>query len=436
MNTVAHESEEAAIDIGGRPDPRRTWPQRLTVAALVLAALASFTVAAGLAFGYWVISDRRLVAIDAPAADIAPGAGQPVVVVGGRTTTGAEDDATPQGVDGDATLAEPGAANFLVVGADNNDCGVDGTEVDDRSGLGERSDTIMIWRANPSADQLAVLSLPRDLYVDVAGGRKSRINSTYERNDPRRLIETIDRNFGIPVDHYVQVDFCAFQRLVDAVGGVSVPFDAPTRDRASGLLVPEAGCVELRGEQALAYVRSRKYQFEDPPGSGNWVTDGTSDFGRIGRQQDFLRRLVTKVIDEGLYSPRIATAIIETNRDYLVVDTGLTLRRMLEFANTLRRLDPAEIATFRVESSSATIDTGQEIEWPRLGSDNMQAILAVFRGEATIASAPEQVFQTDPTTPVDDTNDGTNDGTIDEPVEVQVEDNTVGVVPDIDIICT
>ncbi|MEY2959712.1 MAG: hypothetical protein RLZZ01_2280, partial [Actinomycetota bacterium] len=327
-------------------------------------------------------------------------------------------------------------ANFLIVGADNNVCTVEGAAVDDdRIGLGERSDTIMIWRANPSADQLAVLSLPRDLYVDVAGGRKARINSAYERNDPTRLIETIDRNFGIPIDHYVQVDFCAFQRLVDAVGGVAVPFDAPTRDRASGLFVPEAGCVTLRGEQALAYVRSRKYQYEDPPGSDNWVTDGTSDFGRIGRQQDFLRRVVSKVIADGLYSPRIATAIIETNRQYLVVDTGLTLRRMLEFANTLRRLDPTEITTFRVESRTATTDSGDQIEWPRLGGDNMQAILAVFRGEATIASAPEQVFETATTEPTEPPPDDPGDDTTDGPVTVDVEENTVGVVPDAAVTC-
>jgi LCP family protein required for cell wall assembly len=387
-----------------------------------------------------VISDRQLVTLTEPSPEIVPDGGEPVIVVPGMTTTTTSGGTSSANGTGSVALAEPGAANFLIVGADNNDCTVDGSAVDDdRIGLGERSDTIMIWRANPSADQLAVLSLPRDLYVDIAGGRKARINSAYERNDPTTLIETIDRNFGIPIDHYVQVDFCAFQRLVDAVGGVTVPFDAPTRDEASGLFVPEAGCVTLRGEQALAYVRSRKYQFEDPPGSGNWVTDGTSDFGRIGRQQDFLRRTVTKVISDGLYSPRIATAIIETNRDYLVTDTGLTLRRMLEFANTLRRLDPAEITTFRVESRTATTDSGEQIEWPRLSGDNMQAILAVFRGEATIASAPEQVFESgepadelgepgdEPTEPGDD-----EPGT---PAEVEVEENTVGIVPDAAVTC-
>lgn len=426
---------------------RRTWPQRLTVVLVVVTALACFAAAGALALGQWVISDRQLVSIVGPSSDFSEG-GAPEVVLPGATTP--PDD--PESVTTTTTvleLAEPDAANFLIVGADNNDCDATGAPVvDDRGELGERSDTIMVWRANPEANQLAVLSLPRDLYVDIAGGRKARINSAYVRDDPTKLIDTIFLNFGVPIDHYVQVDFCAFQRLVDAVGGVQVPFSAPARDPRSGLAVVETGCVNLRGAQALAYVRSRHYEYEDPLGSDNWRKDGTSDFGRIGRQQDFLRRVVTKVVGEGLYSPGVATAIIDTNQQYLVTDTGLTLRRMLEFANTLRRLDPTEIATYRVESTTEITSAGQEVERPRLGGDNMRAILSVFRGEATIASAPEQVFESTTTLPVtvdDDRSDATDEDDDDQDVtgdspstplpSVEAESNTVGIVPDPSIVC-
>ena len=431
---------------------RRTWGQRATIGVVVLTAFASFAAAGGLALGHWVLSDRQLVSIIGPSSEFADSSTAPDVVLPGATTP--TDDPADVTTTTLLELAEPDAANFLIVGADNNDCDVTGAPVeDDRGGLGERSDTIMIWRANPAVNQLAVLSLPRDLYVDIAGGRKARINSAYVRDDPTKLIDTIFLNFGIPIDHYVQVDFCAFQRLVDAVGGVEIPFSAPARDRRAGLVVPEAGCVNLDGQQALAYVRSRYYQYEDPAGSGNWITDGTSDFGRIARQQDFLRRVVAKVIDEGLYSPSVATAIIDTNQRYLVTDTGLTLRRMLEFANTLRRLDPSEIATFRIESSTEVTSAGEEVERPRLSGDNMQAILAVFRGEATIASAPEQVFESPTTLPVPDTEtpvttigDGDLDADADEDDDgddgssttlpaVEAESNTVGVVPDPDLVC-
>ena len=301
----------------------------------------------------------------------------------------------------------------------------------------------MIWRANPKENQLAVLSLPRDLYVDIAGGRKARINSAYRRDDPTKLIDTIFLNFGIPIDHYVQIDFCAFERLVDAVGGVEVPFAFPARDRHSGLLIPEAGCVNLDGDNALAYVRSRHYQFEDPPGSGNWITDGTSDFGRIARQQDFLRRVVSTVINDGLYSPKLATALITTNRDFLVTDEDLTVRRMLEFANTLRRLDPAEITTYRVESSSELNDYGESIERPLIGGSNMKAILAVFRGEATLASAPNQEFATEQTTTTSPTTTTGDSSVPDNPdgvvattlPQVEASENIVGIAPDRNVIC-
>ena len=410
---------------------RRTWPQRLTVVTVVAAAMACFATAGVLAFGQWVLSDRQLVALTGPSSEFGEAGAPSVIVAGGTITTLLRSRAS----DIDVELAEPDAANFLVVGADNNNCGTDGDPItDDRSDLGERSDTIMVWRANPDANQLAVLSLPRDLYVDIAGGRKSRINSAYRRDDPTKLIDTIYLNFGIPIDHYVQVDFCAFQRLVDAVGGVEVPFEAPARDRRSGLFVGTTGCVNLAGEQALAYVRSRHYQYEDPPGSDNWVEDGTSDFGRIARQQDFLRRVVAKVIADGLYSPGVATAIIDTNQQYLVTDAGLTLRRMLEFANTLRTLDPSEIATFRIESSTEITSAGDEVERPRINGENMRAILAVFRGEATIASAPDQVFETTTTVPAiaDDETDGSVTTTV---PTVVVEDNTIGVVPEADVVC-
>ena len=78
--------------------------------------------------------------------------------------------------------------------------------------------------------------------------------------DPQKLVETIGENFYLGVDHYVQVDFCAFQTIVDAIDGVSVPFEHPARDDSTGLFVPEPGCFTFSGDHALAYVRSRHYQ--------------------------------------------------------------------------------------------------------------------------------------------------------------------------------
>ena len=291
-------------------------------------------------------------------------------------------------------LAEPDAANFLVVGADNNDC-TDAPITEDRSDLGERSDTIMVWRANPDTNQLAVLSFPRDLYVEYPSGRKDRINAAFvrERPDAARKRSSTSTSASRSTTGSRSTSARSGSSSTRSAGSTSRsssrPATSPTRDGPPLFLVEQTGCVNLNGEVALAYVRSRHYQYEDPPGSGNWISDPTSDFGRIGRQQDFLRRVLAKVVDQGLYDPSVASALITTNRNYLVTDTDLTVRRMLEFASALRNFDADQVRSYRIESSSQTIQ-GAEVEIPRIKNDTMRGVLAVFRGEATLAEAPEQ----------------------------------------------
>ncbi|HZB43486.1 MAG TPA: LCP family protein, partial [Ilumatobacter sp.] len=231
------------------------------------------------------------------------------------------------------------------------------------------------------------------------------------------------------------------------VGGVEIPFQYPARDTPSNgnpplFLVNETGCVNLDGDTALAYVRSRHYEYEDPPGSGQWVSDPTSDFGRITRQQDFLRRVLAKVIDEGLYDPDVARALITANRRYVVTDPDLTVRRMLEFANALKNFDPAAVTTYRIDSSPHTTSDGAKVEIPQISNDNMQAILAVFRGEAALASAPDQQLATTTTIAAGTTTTPTGAPATAEgstasttlPV-VAAEENNVGVAPDRAVTC-
>lgn len=428
---------------------RRTWPQRLTFAFVLICALVCFATAGTLAFGQWVLSQRNLIVVEGSNELFVPDASETPVRMPGDTTTTIALDPGSVATTSTIPLAEPDAANFLVTGSDNGAC-VDQLDptIGDRDALGERSDTIMVWRVNPVANQLAVLSFPRDLWVTLPGGRKGRINEAYERNDPSRLIDTLQLNFGVPVDHYVQIDFCAFRQLVDAVGGVEVPFEFPARDRRSGLAIPDTGCVRLDGTTALAYVRSRHYEFEDPIGSGNWIKDGTSDFGRISRQQDFVRRTISKVVSEGMYTPDVATALIEANREYLVTDAELTPRRMLEFANTLRKLDPSSVTTYRIESTTEFTAAGDSVQRPLIRNSNMRAILSVFRGEATIASAPEQTVGSTTTLALPSTttiaaDDDDGDGpttSVPAPVattlpQVEANENTAGVAPPRDVFC-
>jgi LCP family protein required for cell wall assembly len=422
----------------GRKIPR-TWPQRLTILAVFAMAFGSFGAAGALYAGQRVIEDRNIAPaiVDPSQATLPARPADPDVEV-------AEPEAPPETF----PPAEPGAKNFLITGADNNSC-IDpdspyAPAFGDRTNLGERSDTIMMWRVNPSTSQVAVLSFPRDLFVEIAGTtRTGRINEAYERDNAQRLIDTIYQNFGINTDHFVQVDFCAFRTLVNAVGGVAVPFATPVRDPNTGLNVPEAGCFTFDGDHALAYTRSRKLQYLDP--SGEWRQDPTSDLGRISRQQDFLRRTVSSLLAKGAYNPDVAGGLIETLSEYIVADPGLTPRRMLEFAGVLSGVDPTAITTYQINADPRTIQ-GNAVLVPAIGGENMQAVLAVFRGEAALGDAPVQVLGTtpDPNTPPVEEPSTTDAGAgtsvpgaapTDTLPSVQPDENQFGVVPDKTVSC-
>jgi LCP family protein required for cell wall assembly len=260
---------------------RRTWPERVAIAATIVAAVVCFVAAGGLAAGYMVVRNRDVVEISNPA-ERQPAALTPVTTDGQEPTSASGSATAPptQEIVETTTTetfppADPAAKNFLITGADNGAC-VDPNSPyapafgDVESGrVGERSDTIMVFRVDPGASRMAVLSLPRDLFVTIAGtGNRARINSAYIRDEPQRLIDTIYENFGVGIDHFIQVDFC-------------VPFDFAARDPNTGLNVPAPGCFTFDGDHALAYVRSRKYEFEYPVGSNEWHDDESSDLGRI-----------------------------------------------------------------------------------------------------------------------------------------------------------
>jgi len=280
--------------------------------------------------------------------------------------------------------------NFLLTGSDNGSC-VDPNSpfagaFGDRTSFGERSDTIMIIRVNPKDNQAAFLSFPRDLWVKIAGStRSNRINSAFERKNPNVLADTIYQNFGITIDHYVNIDFCAFKEIVDAVGGVKVPFLFETRDKKTGLHVPAPGCFEFSGDHALAYVRSRSgYSYFDPAKNA-WVVDGTSDLGRISRQQDFIRRAMQRALDKGSASPKVANELLNAALKNVITDDRLTPITMLQLAQAMRKISTSGIPTYTVEGSGEMIGD-QAVLVPRIQNDTMREILALFQGKASFAT--------------------------------------------------
>ena len=310
------------------------------------------------------------------------------------------------------TEGDLAAKNFLLTGSDNGSC-VDPNSpyagaFGDRTGFGERSDTIMIIRVDPKDNRAAFLSFPRDLWVKIAGStRTNRINTAFDRKNPNKLVDTIYQNFGISIDHYVNIDFCAFKEIVNAVGGVSIPFLYETRDKKTGLYVPAPSCFEFSGDHALAYVRSRSgYSYFDPA-KNDWIKDGTGDLGRISRQQDFIRRAMQRALDKGSSSPTVANKLLNAALKNVITDDQLTPISMLQLAQAMRDLNTSKIPTYTIAASGEMIGD-QAVLVPRIQNDTMREILALFQGKASLAT-PGSATDAPPSSDMT-TNEGAIDG--------------------------
>jgi polyisoprenyl-teichoic acid--peptidoglycan teichoic acid transferase len=239
---------------------------------------------------------------------------------------------------------------FLLVGSDTRS-GADPNSPD-FGGIGgyengevRHSDTIMILRHEKATGKASLLSIPRDLYVTIAGTKKkARINTAYDKGTDV-LVQTIEENFNIPINHYVEVDFNGFKSLVDAVGGVEACFWYPTRDTHTGLDAPRAGCYDLNGTQALQYTRSRYFEeFRD----GEWSTDERYDLGRIARQQQFILQAVSRAEESIGANPFVVDDLVRTASMAIRVDEDLEL---LALSARFRDLEPANLLTYTVPST-------------------------------------------------------------------------------------
>ncbi len=181
-------------------------------------------------------------------------------------------------------LVAPGPLNVLVLG------------IDRRPGEGDavRTDTILLLHADPGGGRLVMLSIPRDLWVNIPGHGEGRINTAHVYGEleapgggPQQAAETVSHNFGVSVDHTLRLDFDAFRLVIDAAGGIEIEApeaivdDAyPTEDYGVIRIEIPAGWQHMDGERALQYARSRH---------------GSSDFDRAARQQQIFVALAKKL---------------------------------------------------------------------------------------------------------------------------------------------
>ena len=163
----------------------------------------------------------------------------------------------------DVTVAEapPEGANYLLIGSDTrefvrNEAEEEAFGTTSDAG-GQRSDTMMVLHVEPDAQRTLAVSFPRDLWVEVPGVGGSRINAAFNEGGPDAIIRTLTENFGIEINHYLEVDFKTFKGVVNAIGNVPVYFPYAAKDEKTGLYVTLPGCPRLDGAAALSYVRSR-----------------------------------------------------------------------------------------------------------------------------------------------------------------------------------
>lgn len=280
--------------------------------------------------------------------------------------------------------------NILIVGSDSRSA-VSQSDSDSSAFLnapgaenaGQRSDTIMVARVDPKAKTVDLLSFPRDLWLPIApSGSPERINTAFAggtdaRDGAQRLIDTITSNFGIKINHYVQINFKSFKGIVDAVDGVPMYFDKAVRDTSSGLYQYELGCVTLNGEQGLAYARSRHLEYLNS--KKKWIDDPTGDLGRINRQTFFMRTVLDKAQAKfGSFDLKAINGILSSTADNLLLDKGFGAKQLVALARSFKGFSGEQIQSHALAVYPDMTSGGASIL--RLDQLAAEDTLNIFRG--------------------------------------------------------
>ena len=278
-------------------------------------------------------------------------------------------------VDVSLASAPPEGANYLLIGSDTR-AFVDNSAEEEAFGTagdsgGQRSDTMMVLHVEPSAQRTFVVSFPRDLWVNIPGVGNSKINAAFN-DGPDKTIETLRANFGVEINHYLQVDFKSFRGIVNSIGSVPVYFPYPARDQKTGLYSPFAGCVRLDGNGALSYVRSRYLEYFSEQ-SNRWLNaDAVPDIDRIARQQDFMRKLAGLAVQKSLNDPLTANKITDRVLENLTIDRALTKDDIFGLIEAFRTIDPNDPNSLEFET----------LPWTNGPTQGGQSVLYVKQPEA------------------------------------------------------
>jgi LCP family protein required for cell wall assembly len=307
--------------------------------------------------------------------------------------------AIPGGVIRPAAAGQP--FNVLLVGSDSR-AGVSGSQSGSLGSssqvAGQRSDVIVVVHVVPATHQVTMLSIPRDLFVHIPGDTpgisgENKINAAFN-NGPSLLIQTIETDLGIPINHFAEVGFESFQTMVNDVGGVYLDFPMPVIDEKSGLKVTATGCQLVGGTEALALVRSRYlYYFQH----GAWHQDVQSDFSRIRRQDAFFRALLDRVRGS-IANPVAMIGFVNSTSDSVTIDSSWTAGDLISLADDMHAASSSSLVTETLPVTESVSSSGADILLEAQPYDHAMIARLLAEGTSPAAAPASSTAATTPVT--------------------------------------
>lgn len=233
--------------------------------------------------------------------------------------------------------ASDDAQNILLLGSDTR--GEVGDDLEDIRG--QRSDTIMVVHIPADRDNVQVMSIMRDNWVEIPGHGMNKINAAMSLGGVPLLVQTVEGIIDVRIDHVAIVDFEGFKGMTDALGGVTI--NNPRAFSSRGATFPE-GEITLNGEDALKFVRDR-YSFAD------------GDYTRVANQQLYIKGVVSKLMSrDTLTSPGKIADVVDEIAPYLTIDAGMDTGYIAKLGLSMRDVRGDNISFF----TSPTLGTGRE----------------------------------------------------------------------------
>lgn len=246
--------------------------------------------------------------------------------------------------EGDA--ASPAPVNFLLLGSDSR--GESGTDFDN---LGDRADVIMVAHVTPDRKTVEVMSIMRDLWVEIPGHGENKVNSALSSGGVPLLTQTVEKLIDQRIDHVAIIDFEGFKGLTDALGGVPITNEREfTAAQTGGPYYFAAGPLTLDGDQALVYVRER-YAFPD------------GDYQRVRNQRTYLKGLLDKTASwETISNPVKLAQTMEAFAPYINRTSGITPSNLAALGLEMGGMP--KIQMFTMPTSSIGFEGDQSVVYP------------------------------------------------------------------------